>query len=177
MSEEIWKPVDETLGVYEVSNYGNVRRTNATHMRPGRATIKGVVNKMGYRIACLSVNGWTKAFNVHRLVALAFIGNPPDGMNTCNHKDANKQNNHVENLEWTTHQLNLIHAGRMGKMGRTRKLTQKQVNQILADSDSMIKDMAKLFNVTRYTIHDIRSRRTWKAKDSSKPCSANDVML
>ena len=65
----------------------------------------------------LSKNGYARHHNIHRLVAIEFIPNP-HGYKEINHKDADRQNNDVSNLEWCSHQQNMAWAGKMGHMAR-----------------------------------------------------------
>lgn len=62
-----------------------------------------------YLCACLCHKGKAKTFGVHRLVAIAYIPNP-ENKPCVNHKDGNKKNNHVSNLEWVTHGENMLHS-------------------------------------------------------------------
>ncbi len=107
---EEWRKYRE--GTYEVSNLGRVRR-NA----PGISTYIGRVlfpsfSPTGYLQAALSLPGVEKQKReyVHRMVAEAFHGPPPSDMHVVNHKDTNKQNNRIENLEWVTYKENVAHA-------------------------------------------------------------------
>ena len=97
---EEWRSVKDFEN-YEVSNYGNVCNivTNK-RMKP--------CDKDGYYNICLVQNKVKKGFKVHRLVAQAFILNP-ENKSDVNHKDKNKYNNNVDNLEWNTRQENNIH--------------------------------------------------------------------
>ena len=98
----VWKDIDGYEGLYQVSIFGEVRNTK------GR-TRKGVLGGHGYLQIMLSKCGKTRTFLVHRLVAQAFIPNP-DGLPEVNHKDENKQNNAVDNLEWCTPQYNMDYS-------------------------------------------------------------------
>ena len=99
---EIWKNVNlKNYEMYEVSSLGNVRRN-------GKLLKKGV-DRYGYLRVNLCNNNIRKTRTIHRLVALAFIENPNNCL-TVNHKDGNKKNNMVENLEWVTSQENTKHA-------------------------------------------------------------------
>ena len=111
---------------------------------------------------------------VHRLVLEAF--NPVEGMDKLqvNHKDLDKGNNNIENLEWTTPQENTIHANKQGKghqmnqngeMNSMSRLTEEQVIKIIKMTKSKYhpsdNKIAKLFGVTRKTISHIRNNQTW----------------
>ena len=80
-------------GLYEVSNIGNIKRINKDKCR------KFNINRDGYVLVNLYINGISKNLLVHRIVAKAFIPNP-NNLSQINHKDGNKQNNRIDNLEW-----------------------------------------------------------------------------
>ena len=108
---EIWKTVPEFPN-YEVSNFGNVRSKNRVSVRNGsHAKIKGQILKQAklkyYNRVTLYSGARDKhrQYSVHRLVATVFIPNP-NNYPCINHKDENKRNNHVDNLEWCTYQYN-----------------------------------------------------------------------
>ena len=99
---EIWKDIVGYEGLYQVSNLGNVKRIN--FFKKERFVIpcsKG----SGYLYVSLSKNNKQKNFYIHRLVATAFIENP-DNLPVINHKDENRSNNIVDNLEWCTQKYN-----------------------------------------------------------------------
>lgn len=102
MNDEIWKDIKDYEGLYQVSNYGRVRNTSRGNIRSPY-----LCEKRYYRII-LYKNNKTKKPRVHRLVAQAFIPNP-DNKAEVNHKDFNKVNNHIDNLEWTTGEENVSH--------------------------------------------------------------------
>lgn len=108
---EEWKAV-AFFPNYEVSNFGNVRSKDRVTVRKGKPTkIKGVMlkqrNVKGYRrVTLYAGNRKThQQYQVHRLVAEAFVPNP-NGFPCINHKDENRINNHASNLEWCTHKYN-----------------------------------------------------------------------
>ena len=113
--KEIWKDIKDYEGLYQVSNYGRVKSMERTVKGPkGNKKIKSRImqeykNKFGYSIISLSKSGKTKNFQIHRLVAQAFIPNPLE-LPQVNHIDGNKDNNSVNNLEWITNRDNVIHA-------------------------------------------------------------------
>lgn len=98
--EEIWKDI-EGYENYQVSNYGRVKS-----LKFGKERIKNPKKiNGGYFQIGLNKNGKTKGHLIHRLVAEAFIPNP-DNLPIINHKDEDKTNNHVENLEWCSYKYN-----------------------------------------------------------------------
>ena len=100
MKEE-WKNIAGYEGLYEVSNMGRVRSLNYNRRIGKIKVLKPQNNGQGYLVVKLSKNREGKRFKVHRLVAQTFIPNP-FGKPQVNHKDENKTNNNVENLEWVT---------------------------------------------------------------------------
>jgi len=107
---EIWKPVLGLEGRYEASNLGRIKgiRLYGRYTHPRILTPR--INKDGYLKLDIKKDEDTRLFvSVHRLVALAFIGKPPTELHTVNHKDGNKTNNNVENLEWATRREQSVH--------------------------------------------------------------------
>ena len=104
MIKENWKDVIGYEGLYKVSDLRRVKSLN--YHRSGKEVIlKQCKSKDGYLKVCLFKNGKQTTFSVHRIVALAFINN----YNNCpeiNHKDEDKTNNCVENLEWCDRKYN-----------------------------------------------------------------------
>lgn len=150
--KEIWKEI-KGYENYEVSNLGNVR-SNSSIKKGG--LLKLDHNRYGYLYIKLSKNGKRKAFRVHRLVAEAFIENR-HLKSQVNHKDANKHNNKVSNLEWTTFDENRDHAVKKGIYAK--KLNFKQVmliKKLLKDTNRTQENIAKLFNIHRSTISNIK---------------------
>jgi hypothetical protein len=116
-----WRPVAGYEGYYKVSNYGDVHSETRVVPRSGAQgdlTLPGKylrtnVTPKGYLRIQLAKNGTQKNFMVHRLVASAFLDNP-DQLPEVNHRDGNKKNNHVANLEWVTGSDNQLHAYETG---------------------------------------------------------------
>jgi len=113
---EIWHPCAGYETHYEVSNYGNVRSIErmVAHPLGGKKIQYGRVLKVGkasngYLIVSFCVDKVKSNHSVHRLVVRAFIPNE-DNKPQVNHKDGNKHNNHVDNLEWVTRSENMKHA-------------------------------------------------------------------
>lgn len=95
MEEILWKTIEGYVGLYEVSSTGLIRSEKTQKLN------KPHINHKGYYKVTLSNCGTKKNFRIHRLVAIAFIPNP-ENKPEVNHKDLNKLNNNVENLEWVT---------------------------------------------------------------------------
>lgn len=101
---EIWRDVIGYEGLYQVSNYGRVKSLNY-HGGKKEKVLKPGKDRCGYLYVVLCKEGSHKKYKVHRLVAQAFIPNP-NNYPCVNHKDENKTNNCVDNLEWCTYKYN-----------------------------------------------------------------------
>ena len=116
---EIWKDIKGYEGLYQVSNKGRVKSLN--YRRTGKEKIlSSSPNSYGYLIVGLCKNGKQKPFYIHRLVAEAFLTNP-NNLLEVNHKDENKENNHVENLEWCDRKYNNNYGSRMERVSVSLK--------------------------------------------------------
>lgn len=111
MEQEIWKDVVGYEGLYQVSNLGRVKSL-PVHRKVGWADyiskeiiLKQSVDRSGYLVVCLHKEKVRHIAKVHRLVALAFLENP-NNYRCVNHKDEDKTNNNVNNLEYCTHSYN-----------------------------------------------------------------------
>lgn len=104
---ENWKDIPNFNGKYEASSYGKIRS------KKDKKIIKGSITKKGYLRVCLSIDKKYKSYKVHRLIALTFIENNLE-KNEINHKNGNKLDNRVENLEWCSHYENMQHAIKTG---------------------------------------------------------------
>lgn len=145
-----------TINDYEITTDGKI-----INKRNGRI-IKPQLNGKGY----LRVSIGGKLQFVHRLVAEKYIPNP-ENKEQVNHKDGNKLNNSVENLEWTTNKENRKHAvkNRLHLCGNDcpwSVLTQADVDFIRSNHGMTIKELCEKFNVHRSTISDVLHYRTWK---------------
>ncbi|WP_299169047.1 NUMOD4 domain-containing protein [uncultured Bacteroides sp.] len=112
--EETWKPVKGYEDRYSVSNTGKVKSLKTSKLMCQR---KGYD---GYMRVGLSINGKQKYKFVHRLVTEAFIRNP-HCYKEVNHKDEDKANNCISNLEWCTHKYNSNYGSRLDRMANTNK--------------------------------------------------------
>lgn len=129
--KEIWKDIGGYSGDYQISNLGRVKSFKKKN--------HGKILKLGkdgcgyYRIGLMK-HGKRVTEKVHRLVACAFIPNP-ENKPEVNHKDSNKTNNAIKNLEWSTHHENAIHCFSIGS-GKSRDTKgYKNVNAKLNEND------------------------------------------
>ena len=165
---EIWKDIKGYEGLYQVSNKGRVKSFH-------RKKIKLLKRHdfRNYYAVRLYKDGIIENFLVHRLVAEFFIPNPQNKPQV-NHKDGNKLNNCVENLEWVTIQENLLHAVKIGlhKMpsglkSACSKLTAEDVryirkNYIPGDKNFSRRALSKKFNVCLSVIQNVLTYKTYK---------------
>ncbi|MDR1286282.1 MAG: HNH endonuclease [Treponema sp.] len=100
---EIWKDITGYEGLYKASNYGNILsvQRHKINRTIRERILKKDKGKNGYFCIYLSKNGKVKKHLIHRIVAMTFIPNP-ENLPQVNHKDENKSNNYVGNLEWCT---------------------------------------------------------------------------
>ena len=156
--EEIWKKIPNYN--YEVSNTGKVRRIET------KRELKAANDKENYKIVTLCDNGKRKRCRLHRLVAQAFIENPSN-YPQVNHKDENKTNNSVDNLEWCDGKYNAAYGN------RNRLISKSHSNFIIIQKDlegNTIKvwdDIYELTHNEEYNYQQIRDyiRKNLKPKD------------
>lgn len=159
---EEWRDVIGYEGLYAVSNKGRVKSFH------GKGRILSAGNVRGYRQVCLCRNTKHESGLVHRLVALAFIGQPPTPDHQINHKDFDKSHNVPENLEWVTQTENNIYSKDVIPRNRGErnhsKLTNKQVIKIreLRLQGATYPQLALHYGVSTQTIFSIVTRRKWK---------------
>ena len=130
---EEWKDIKGYEGLYQISNKGRVKSlyNKGKILTPGK-------DKDGYSIVSLYKNKIKKTNKVHRLVAQAFLSNP-DNLPQVNHKDENKLNNCVENLEWCSVEYNINYGTRNE---RTRK-------KLTCNKKIICIETGEIFNTTK----------------------------
>lgn len=114
-------------GIYAVTSYGRVWSYRRNKF------LKPADNGKGYLFVVLSVNGQQKTQKIHRLVAQAFLANP-DGLPQVNHKDENKDNNRVSNLEWCDNKYNVTYS-----IGRAVRCI--ELNKVFNCSETAAKEL------------------------------------
>ena len=121
------------------------------------------IRKDGY--TSLNVKGVKTVVLLHRIIAEVYIPNP-ENKPEVNHKDGNKLNNSVDNLEWVTHKENMKHAynneliSQKGENSVKSKLTEKDV-RFIRKSNLKQRELAKMFNVNQTNISCIKRRKSW----------------
>ena len=124
--EEIWKDI-EGYEKYQVSNLGRVRSLN--FRRTGKVQVlKPGKNKCGYLLVNLCKDGKLKSCLVHRLVAQAFLPNL-DNLPQVNHRDEDKENNLLDNLEFCTSKYNNNYGSHSQRMSKTRSIPVAQLTK------------------------------------------------
>jgi hypothetical protein len=175
---EEWKPVLDFEDHYAASNRGRIKRTRGGSGCRADRIIVPRPNVWGYPSLTLSKDGKPYTRGVHRLVAEAFLGRRPVGMQV-NHKDGNKKNNVLSNLEYLTPSGNQLHAIHVLGKKVTRgeecswsKLTAVQVEEIRRESVGApwgwITAKAKKFGVCNATIRNIRDGKRWASACSTR---------
>lgn len=109
----MWKAVKGFEGLYEVSDSGQIRSLPRNGTKRGGRIMAQSTDKDGYKLSKLRFKTKVVTAKVHRVVAQAFIPNP-ENKPQVNHKDGNKENNDVSNLEWVTNSENIRHAKKLG---------------------------------------------------------------
>lgn len=133
MGKEIWKPISGYEGLYEVSSHGRVSSLNSSVKVDNYIKVPQI-NQKGYHRVELCVARRRKSHGIHRLVAQAFIPNP-ENKPEVNHKDENKSNNFIENLEWMSHIENSNYGTRNRRVAEanTNGKMSKKVGQFTLD--------------------------------------------
>lgn len=171
MFKQIWKDliydgVNE-INRFEISNDGSLRNKYTQHI------YKLHTNNEGYFQVCVSLGSRKnkKNIKIHIAVANTFIDNKQGQNMDVNHKDGNKLNNLLNNLEWCTHSHNIIHALKnglikTGESSKSSKLLRSEVDGIRSiykykDENFNAYRLAEKFNVSESTIRRIINNETW----------------
>lgn len=152
---EKFKPVQGYAGIYEISNLGRVKSLSRVIERNDGNTrvtedriILPFLTKCGYHQIVLCKDGVRKKHLIHRLVANAFIENP-DKLPIINHKDENKLNNRVDNLEWCSAYYNLRYGKMQAKLVKIDVIDSK--GDIIEVVDG-IRECERKYSISKYLI-------------------------
>ena len=149
-NSEIWKTIPNYN--YLISNLGRIKN------KFGKL-LKGSYGKNYPRFG-LYKNGIVKYFTLSRLVALTFISNP-ENKSCINHKDGNKKNNKVDNLEWVTYSENSIHAYKNGLYNTSKRRKPHKLNEfqkrIIRKCDLKNHEISKIFDVSKSYVSMFRN--------------------
>lgn len=158
--KEQWKDIDGFLGYYQISNFGRVKslcrkvphpQAKCGYIVRNEKIKKPKTNSDGYKVVCLQMCGNKRYVSVHRLVAEAFIPNPNKYLE-INHKDYNRTNNRVDNLEWITHKDNVRYSSDIGKYS-VCKLGDKNGKSKSVDlykNDNLVKSFSCIKNCSEW---------------------------
>jgi len=163
------RPIPSTIG-YSASRCGKI----ISHHRLEPFELKQAKHRQGYKKVSVKATDGIKNRLLHRLVLEAWIGPCPEGCVT-NHKNGNKQDNRLENLEYCTQSENMAHSygyglspkppTRKGSECRLSKLNEEKILAIRAEKDrkpGYLKRLAEKYGVTTPTISKILLKQTWK---------------
>ena len=178
--EEIWKDIKGYENIYSINNLGEIKslrrvihKSDGTIQTYKERILKSYISSNGYPSVSLTKNSKTIMHNIHKLLAISFFNEDYIKNNlVVNHKDGNKLNNCLDNLEIVTYSDNMLHAlnnnlnKNRGINHKQAKLTITQVIEIKRKLKSykygMIKELSNKYNVSFYTIHGIKTNKTWK---------------
>jgi len=158
----MWKHIDGFGDRYKIYSDGRV------YSEYKHGFLVQYPNEKGYLRVALHLDGRQRQFRVSRLVALAFLPNP-NGYSTVNHRDGDKTNNDVSNLEWLSNRDNIVHGYKNGFFPRGEdrpgaKLTMAdvlEIRRIYSSGEIGYRLLAKRFGVNRSTIRRIIKREMW----------------
>ena len=167
MQEELF-PIKDYEGLYAITKTGKVW----SYPKQNGYYKESKLHNGKFLSQCINHKGYTivqfnhKRYFLHRLIAETFIPNP-DKKSQVNHKNCNKLDNRIDNLEWCTHKENMEHAKfnnltPKGSKNGNSKLTEFDVlciKKLLEKTKA--KDIAEMFNVTDETIYGIKNNMTW----------------
>ena len=132
---EIWKPIKEFDGKYQISNFGNIKSNNKI--------LKPRLANGGYYRINLYYKGKYKTYNIHRFVANEFCENKYN-KRCVNHKDCNTKNNNADNLEWVTHRENQMHSRKLGRYSQCDEKSSIRFKELHLNKDNRLKNYITL---------------------------------
>lgn len=151
-----WKDIPGYEGLYQASTDGRIKSLARFNPNSGRAgmfyrqrELKTHIDHNGYLQVRLCKNGKYKTFKVHRLIALTYIPNA-NNLPSINHKDENKLNNHIDNLEWCTIKYNNNYNNRQTRISKKREKKILQIDPIKDQIIRIFNSITEAENITGY---------------------------
>ncbi|XZE56679.1 NUMOD4 motif-containing HNH endonuclease [Planctomycetaceae bacterium SH139] len=176
---EQWLQVPGYEGLYDVSSHGRLRRASKSNMAPAGYILKPTLDHEGYPRYQLSRRGRYWTVKAHRLVAIAFLGEPPFVGAHVAHYDGNRDNSRLSNLRWATPQENeadkkrhgTVKAANPGERHHFAKLTEELVGRMRSHvaGGQAIKSTARQFGVAYLTAYDAIVGNTWNCVTDPAP--------
>lgn len=172
---EVWKDIVGYEGLYQVSNLGQVRSLDREVKHGDRfrndkgKILVGSVTPEGYPQVTLCRENKKRHIKIHRIVATTFM-DKPDETYVVNHKDGNKKNNFLCNLEWVSYSRNVKHAlehelslqrGQTHDSAKLKDIDIPTIKKLRNEYNLNLKTIALVYGVHRVTIGDIINGRTW----------------
>lgn len=160
---ELWRVIPDTKGEYMISSFGRVK---SIKIRKNGLKERLISSNTGnvYKLATLTIDGKEIYKTIHRLVAKSFIPNP-ENKPYVNHKDGNKKNNHVSNLEWVTPSENNLHSVKIGTSGGRRKYSEEQIRKVhlirKENKDASYKYISAETGVNKNVVGRVLCGHTW----------------
>lgn len=159
--KERWKPISGFENFYEISNIGAVKSLYYNRL------LKPMIDRYGYLYVNLSKNGSYKSKKIHRLVISSFSG---ESIKQVNHKDGNKLNNQLNNLEYCTCRENVQHAiqnGLINNKGKHHHFAKIKEEDVIEIRDKYkngvsVAKLTKMYPISNSSIQDIVKNRHWK---------------
>lgn len=173
--QEIWKDIPGYENFYQANPRGFIKsiskylRIKNGFRRTKELIIANTDNGEGYLICSLSKNKVRKSILLHRLIALTFIPNPLN-LPEVNHKDGNKFNNDIDNLEWCTRQENIDHSwskkltnciGESHHNSKLNNISVKEIREKYASGKYSYSQLGLEYNTNMYNIRNVVKRLTW----------------
>lgn len=164
--KEIWKDVKDFEKLYQVSNFGNIRSLNKLDTLGRKVTgklMKPIRRKDGYFDITLRKNNIQKHYLLHRLIAITFIENK-NNYKEINHKDENKTNNNINNLEWCNRSYN-INYGKANDKRRNKLINNKRSKKVL--QFNLNNELINTFN----SLNEVKRQLNYSISGISQCCN------